>query len=85
MLRLIPREEAFFELFKSFGGYVDFFLLQDLVTDDCTAVKFFIPFDDFKTPAVPKDGESYRTYRHLSIEFVEARNRRIDRYVADLR
>lgn len=81
----LKRYRDFFALFESFSGYVNFFMLQDLVTDDCSAVMFFMPFDDFKTPSVPKDGDSYRAYRHLSIEFIEARNRRIDRYAADLR
>jgi hypothetical protein len=77
----LARYDDFFALFESFSGYVDFFLLQDLVTDDCSAVTFFMPFDDFKT-SVPKDDVTYREYRRRSIEFIEARNRRIDRHVA---
>jgi hypothetical protein len=72
----------FFALFKNFRGYVDFFLLHDLVTEDYSAVKFFMPFDDFSTPALPMDRDAYEHYRRLSIEFVEARNRRIDRFCA---
>ena len=41
-----------------------------------------MPFDDFKTPHVPRDVETYREYRRRSIEFVRARNRRIDDYWA---
>ena len=78
----LARYRDFFALFESFRGYVDFFLLQDLVTDDGSAVKFFMPFDDFKTPSVPKDVDTYREYRRRSIEFIEARNRRIERYAA---
>jgi len=55
-------------------------MLQDLVTDDCCAVRFFMPFDDFNTPSVPRDGDAYKEYRRLSIEFIEARNRRIEKY-----
>jgi hypothetical protein len=69
-------------LFEDFGGYVEFFMLQDLVTDDRSAVRFFMPFDDFNTPSVPKDGDTHKEYRHLSIEFIEARNRRIRRRAA---
>ena len=72
----------FFALFESFNGYVDFFLLQDLVIDDCSAVLFSMPFDDFKTPSVPKDRDTYTEYRRRSIEFIKARNRRIERYAA---
>lgn len=71
------RYADFFALFENFRGYVDFFLLQDMVTSDYSDVKFFMPFFDFATPAVPQDADSYRSYRHNSIAFVEARNRRI--------
>jgi len=76
----LARYDDFFALFESFSGYVDFFLLQDLVTDDRAAVTFFMPFDDFRTPSVPEDDATYREYRRRSIEFIEARNRRIDRH-----
>jgi len=78
----LTRYRDFFALFESFRDYVDFFLLQDLVTDDCSAVRFCMPFDDFKTPSVPKDFDTYMEYRRRSIEFIEARNRRIDRHAA---
>jgi hypothetical protein len=35
------RYRDFFALFESFRGYVDFFLLQDLVTDDYSGVTFW--------------------------------------------
>jgi Family of unknown function (DUF6994) len=78
----LSRYREFFALFESFRGYVDFFMLYDLVTEDCSAVKFFMPFDDFSTPSLPMDRDAYEDYRRLSIEFVEARNRRIDRFCA---
>jgi hypothetical protein len=74
--------QEFFDLFERFKGYVDFFLLQDLVSDDYSAVRFFAPFDDFKTPAVPQDYDTYMQFRRRSIEFIESRNRRIERYAA---
>ena len=77
----LGRYRDFFALFWDFKGYVEFFMLQDLVTDRST-VRFFMPFDDFNTPSVPRDGDAYKEYRRLSIEFIEARNRRIGRYCA---
>ena len=71
----------FFALFGDFDGYVDFFLLQDLVTADGAAVRFFMPFDDFNPPAKPRDVATYREFRRSSMEFIEARNRRIDALV----
>jgi hypothetical protein len=62
---------------EDFSGYVNFFLLQDLVTDDHAAVTFFMPLNDFRTPAVPQDHATYSEYRPRSIDFIEARNRRI--------
>jgi hypothetical protein len=79
----LDRYSEFFALFEDFSGYVEFFVLQDLVSDG-SSVRFFMPFDDFKTPSVPWDGDSYREYRRLSIEFVEARNQRIGRFAEAL-
>jgi hypothetical protein len=78
----LARYDDFFALFEDFGGYVDFFLLQDLVTADRAAVRFFMPFDDFTTASAPEDDATYREFRRRSIEFIEARNRRIERDAA---
>ena len=67
-------------LFDDFPGYMEFFLLQDLVTDDAGRVKFSMHSDDFTTPALPRDIETYKEYRRLTIEFVKARNDRIYRW-----
>jgi hypothetical protein len=74
----LDRYRDFFALFENFSGYVDFFLLQDLVTEDRSGVRFCMPFDDFKTPAIPQDGETYAAYMRRSVEFISARNRRIE-------
>jgi hypothetical protein len=56
----LARYRDFFALFEDFRGYVAFFMLQDLVTEDCSAVKYFMPFDDFNTASVPRDGGTYK-------------------------
>lgn len=76
----LQRYSDFFRLFKSFRGYVEFFLLQDLVSSDSSKVKFFLPFDGFETTPLPLNKEKYLAYRDLNIEFIEARNRRIREY-----
>ena len=43
----LARYADFFGLFGDFAGYVDFFHLQDLVNEDTSTVKFFMPFEDF--------------------------------------
>jgi hypothetical protein len=78
----LARYRDFFALFGNFSGYVEFFLLQDLVFEDRDAVKVSPPFDDFKTTPVPADLETYREYRRRSVEFVAARNRRIEQFAA---
>lgn len=74
---VLARYADFFELFRDFKGYAEFFLLQDLVTEDYSAVKFFMPFEDFTKSPLPTSTESYRAYRQLAAEFINSRNRRI--------
>jgi hypothetical protein len=73
----LARYADFFRLFGDFRGYVAFFLLQDLVTEDCSAVRFFAPFEDFNTSPLPGSLDAYLAYRQLAVGFIEARNRRI--------
>jgi hypothetical protein len=72
----LTRHADFFALFNDFHSYVSFFLLDDLV-DHNLGVKFFMPFDDFHTSSYPKDLETYKEYRRRSIDFIRARNHRI--------
>ncbi|CAM3468403.1 DUF6994 domain-containing protein [Occultella aeris] len=74
----LHRYDDFFALFEDFRGYVDFFLLQDLVTDDCADVTFFMPFDDFLPPSVPTDLATYLEFRRRSVDFITRRNDRIE-------
>ena len=69
---------AFFELFEDFRGYVNFFLLQDLVSDDYSKIKFYVPLNSFERAPYPSTVEEYRKYRSGVLEFIAARNRRID-------
>jgi hypothetical protein len=84
LAEVLARYEDFFDLFETFKGYTDFFLLQDLVSDDSSAVEFLIPFADFGTSPLPPTVEVYQYYRKNGISFVEARNRRMAEYVARL-
>ena len=74
---VLTRYADFFAIFSDFKGYVEFFLLQDLVTEDFSSIKFFITFEDFKTPVVPKTLDAYLSYKHLTIKFTNERNQRI--------
>jgi hypothetical protein len=73
---LLERYGDFFQLFGDFRGYVDFFLLQDLV-DSGYNVCFFHEFSDFRSPALPATKTTYLAYVEKSNNFIEARNLRI--------
>lgn len=69
---------SFFDLFDNFRGYVDFFLLNDLVTGDYNSVRFYMSFNDFEAWPLPNSVAAYRSYRDDVLEFVTARNQRIE-------
>lgn len=74
---VLDRYEHFLALFEDFRGYVDFWLLQDLVTEDYATVNLWLPFDNFNAPHVPVNVDSYLEYRRQSIDFVERRGQRM--------
>lgn len=74
---VMRRYASFFDLFETFGGYVEHFLLQDLVSGD-GSVRFFLPGGSFHRSPLPQDIDEYDVYRQRSVEFVRARNSRID-------
>ena len=74
---VLARYRRFFDLFKDFRGYVEFFLLQDLVSPDFSAVKISVPFDNFRASPIPADADEYDAYKRASIAFIKARNQRI--------
>lgn len=74
---VLARYADFFSLFENFQGYVDFFLLQDLVSEDAASVSFFLPFKGFESAPLPADLDAYLTYRNKMIAFVTARNLRV--------
>lgn len=70
------RYRDFFDLFGTFAGYVEFWLLDDLVDTD-GRVMLFLPSEDFTVPPVPQTLDEYLTYCERTLEFVAARNKRI--------
>ena len=70
------RYENFFGLFQTFQRYVEFFLLDDLVDIDGN-VKFYLPFDGFKTKPSFSSPEDYLVYKERVSNFVKLRNQRI--------
>ena len=74
---VLTRYARFFDLFGNFRGYVEFFLLHDLVSSDFSAVKISAPFDDFSGSPIPSGSDGYRAYESAARAFIEARNQRI--------
>ena len=77
--------KPFFDAFVDFRGYVDFFLLQDLVEDDYSGIKFWYPFQgEFYSNPLPKSPEEYLVYVDTVVAFLQKRNKRIDHFETDL-
>jgi hypothetical protein len=77
----LKRYDDYFKLFKDFKGYCNFFLLQDLTSDDYKKINYFLPFFDFEKNPYPDTVEDYITYKNKSIEFNKNRNKRIQYYI----
>ena len=78
------RYKDFFDLFDDFAGYVQFFLLDDLV-DENYQVRFYLPFDDFQNRPTFSDVDQYLLYSGRVINFIKARNQRIADYVRNIK
>lgn len=74
---VLARYADFFALFETFRGYVEFFLLQDMVNDDFSSVKMSLPCENFGRSPIPADVAEYAAYMGASMAFLVARNERI--------
>lgn len=73
------RYKNFFDLFENFTDYINFFLLDDLV-DENLKIKFYLPFDDFKTKPTFSNIDEYLIYKNGVTDFIKSRNKRIETY-----
>jgi hypothetical protein len=71
---------SFFNLFKDFKGYVQYFLMQDLVSKNYNSVKFYLPHTEFELNPIPKTLLEYKSYMKNVMEFISKRNLRIEKY-----
>ncbi len=74
------RYELFFNLFDDFSGYIHFFFLEDLIYEN-NRIRFYLPFDDFKTRPSFSDINQYLLYKKRVVDFIESRNKRIDSFM----
>lgn len=73
------RYKNFFDLFDNFIGYIKFFLLDDLI-DEAGKIKFYLPFDNFKTRPTFSNINDYLYYKEGVMKFVVSRNKRVEDY-----
>ncbi len=73
---VLGRYSDYFELFVDFKGYVDFFLLQDLVASDYH-VDFYLPFDGFDRKGTPANADEYRALKEATVVLIKARAQRM--------
>ena len=86
LTEILKLESGFFELFgkgaQGFTAYVDFFHLQDLVSNDSIRWLDGAEADewDFRAAPLHQSESGYRDYLDNVAGFVKARNRRIRRW-----
>ena len=78
----LNRYSTFFELFRSFRGYVEFFLLDDLVDSDYSSVKYFLPLSSAQN-VLPTTTEEYAIFMKNAQTFLQNRNKRIESWCQD--
>ncbi|MGZ4556207.1 MAG: DUF6994 family protein, partial [Mycobacteriaceae bacterium] len=82
---VLHRYRPFFDIFESFDGYVDFWLLDDLVVKGEVGLRvdFLLPrgtsepYDFPREVALPVDKYEYCAYLVAADDFVDKRNRRM--------
>jgi hypothetical protein len=75
--RTLNRYDDFFILFNDFKGFMDFFLLQDLVDSNYSQINYFYPFEGFDKSPIPHTKEAYISYANCAVDFILKRNQRI--------
>lgn len=70
--------KEFFDLFVDFKGYVDFFFLQDCISEDYKTVIFWIGDGDLSKNPMPKSVDEYLLWIDKQLDFVSKRNKRIE-------
>ena len=78
--QVIESDKAFFDLFVDFKGYVDFFFLQDCVSEDYSTVDIWCGDTSFEKGGLPETIEDYFEFIRREHIFLDKRNARIKEY-----
>jgi len=71
------QDQWFYDYFVDFRGFVDFFLLQDCVTQDFEEVQIWGDWKGFDDDPMPKNADGYLEWIEGQMKFVRLRNERI--------
>lgn len=77
LTEVLNANKDFFDLFVDFKGYVDFFYLQDCVSEDYEKVIFWLDHKEFIPNPLPRNTDEYLKWIERELEFVKMRNERI--------
>ena len=80
LTKVIESDKAFYDLFVNFKEYVDFFFLQDCVSEDYSTVGIWCGDASFEKSGLPETVEDYFQFIRKEHEFLDKRNRRIQQY-----
>ena len=80
LFKWIEKDKAFFDLFVDFKGYVDFFLLQDCVSEDYSSIDIWCGDATFEQSGWPKTVDEYYDLIRGEYAFLDKRNERIKEY-----
>lgn len=76
---VLNANKDFFDLFVDFKGYVNFFYLQDCVSEDYGKVIFWLDHNEFVPNPLPQNCDEYLKWIERELQFVKMRNERIHR------
>lgn len=74
---VLLQNKDFFDLFVDFKGFIDFFYLQDCVSDDYSHINFWLENGTFEKYPLPKTVDEYLCWIEQELDFVNKRNERI--------
>ena len=80
LTKVIEQDKAFYDLFLDFKGYVDFFFLQDCVSEDYSSVNIWMGDALFRKSGLPETVEEYFRFLLKEHIFLDKRNKKIQDY-----
>ena len=74
---VLRNDRDFFDLFVNFKGYVDYFYLNDCVSEDYSKVQSWLGNLNFSSSPLPQTPEEYLFFIDCQLNFLRKRNERI--------